>query len=118
MRKKSALIALVILALGLIGTSLSTLYKQNEHVGDITARIVTFKVSYGFPLSWYGYSRTSMGMPTFSPIPEIYWFSLESLLLDAAFWFAISFSVCIATMKSVNMLRKARASKILSVIDI
>ncbi len=46
------------------------------------------------------------------------WFSLESLLLDAAFWIAITFFVSIATMKLVNILHKTRASKNLSVINI
>jgi hypothetical protein len=115
MRKKSALIALVILALGLIGTSLSTLLKQNEYIGYPPK--VTVKESYGFPRGWYGYSHIEQMMPVLHP-EMVYWFSLGSLLLDAAFWIAISFFVCIATMKSVNMLRKTRASKILSVINI
>jgi hypothetical protein len=118
MRKKSVLIALVILAIGLIGTGLSILYVQNEfigvHIGDPSVGI--WKFSYGFLLSWYGYSQAVVLAPI--PTPKTYWFSLESLLLDAAFWVAISFSLCIATMKSVNMLSKTRASKKLSVINI
>jgi hypothetical protein len=119
MRKKSALIALAILALSLIGTSLSALYQQqDEQTTEITAdeHMSTFKVSHGLPVGWYGYTQTRWWSTSHTNIPynppEIYWFSLESLLLDAAFWFAISFFVCIATMKSVNKLRKTRASKI------
>jgi hypothetical protein len=124
MRKKTALMILIILGFGLIGTSLSTLYTQNEFNRDIkaTTRNDTFKVSHGFPVGWYGYTQTSIWYlfhwtpPSISP--KIYWFSPESLLLDAAFWLAISFFVCVATMKSVNILHKRRASKNLSVIDI
>jgi hypothetical protein len=114
MRKKSALIALVILAFGLIGTALSTLYVQNEfllhtvHFGDPSAE--AWKFSYGFPLGWYGYSQQQVWSA--NPIPKFYWFSLGSLLLDAAFWVAISFFVSLAAIKSVNILRKTRASKI------
>jgi hypothetical protein len=117
MRKKSALIALAILALGLIGTGVSIIYVQNEfigvHVGDPS--VGTWKFSYGFPLSWYGYSQAVVRVPTTTP--KTYWFSLESFLLDAAFWIAISFFTCIATMKSVSMLHKTRTSKNLSVIN-
>jgi len=124
MRKKSALIALVILALGLIGTGLSALYQQQGwQTTEITEDeyMSTFKVSHSFPLSWYGYTQTRMWSTSHTNIPynppEVYWFSLESLLLDAAFWVAISFFVCIATMKSVNILRKTEASKNLSVVN-
>jgi hypothetical protein len=115
MRKKTVLIALTILALGLIGTGLSTLYTQNEYIGY--PPIVTVKESYGFPLGWYGYSHIETMIYTFHP-PEIYWFSLGSLLLDATFWIAISFFVSFTAMKSVNMSHKTRASKNLSVINI
>jgi hypothetical protein len=50
--------------------------------------------------------------------PFGYWFSLESLILDAAFWFAISFFACLVTMKSVKILRKTIASKILPSINV
>jgi hypothetical protein len=113
MRKKSVLLALVILTLGLVGTGLSALYQQNEQI-DRTLLGFTHKVSYGFPLAWHGYSFT-IGAVHF---PEIYWFSLGSLLLDAVFWVAISFFVCTATMKSVSILQKTRASRNLSVINI
>ena len=125
MRKKSALIALVILALGLVGTVLSTLYMQNEFIGEATpaGAVGTFKVFYGFPISWYGYSVTDTigGFTTHFwgiSLPKIYWFSVGSLLLDAAFWIAISSFACIAIIKSVNILHKARASKNLSVINV
>jgi hypothetical protein len=107
MRKKSLLIALAILALGLIGTSFSELYVQNQIVHATNED--TVNVSYGFPLSWHGYSQSYLHRMIAVSFPENYWFSLESLLLDAAFWFAISFFLCIATMKSVNILHKTRA---------
>jgi hypothetical protein len=115
MRKKTVLIALIILALGLIGTGFSALYEQGEFIVT-NFPMGTRKVSYGFPLMWYGYSYAVVMFPVSTP--RLYWFSLESLLLDAAFWFAISFVVCIATMKSVNMLHRTRVSKNLSVINI
>jgi len=116
MRKKNALIVLVILALGLVGTVLSTLYQQNELI-DMTASKSTLKVSYGFPLGWHGYSLIYRGWSPWG-FPSEYWFSLGSLLLDATFWIAISFLVSLAAMKSVSILRKTRASKNLSVINI
>ena len=121
MRKRTLLVALAILEVGLIGTGFSTLYKQNEYVEDITANRVMVKVSYGFPPGWYGYSNTRdivFQKHTYFWDSGIHWFSSESLLLDAVFWFAISFFVCIATMKLVNMLHKKGASKNLSVINI
>jgi hypothetical protein len=104
------LVAVAILALGVIGTSLSTLYKQNEYIGY--PPMVTFKESYGFPLGWHGYSVTEGSAIPVIPPPLTYWFSLESLLLDAAFWFAISFFACVATMKSVKVLLRTIASKV------
>ena len=106
MRKKSVLIALVILAFGLVGTGLSTLYKQNEQIA-ITLMGFTQKVSYGFPLGWYGYSFAVTGIPRndYWGLPPLsYWFSLESLLLDVAFWFAISFFVSFVALKSARAL--------------
>jgi hypothetical protein len=114
MRKRTLLIALVILALGLIGTGLSALYQQNERI-HITTMGFTRKVSYGFPLSWYGYSDTR---GIWVPFSMTNWFSLESLVLDAVFWFAISFFVSLGAIKSVNILHKRVASKNLSVINI
>jgi len=108
MRKKSALFALMILALGLVGIGLSTLYMQEGYSGN--EPFVTVKRSYGFPFGWYGYSFTTVIAPVH--VPEIYWFSLGSLLLDAAFWFAISFFVSIAAIKSaraLNLIAKTRA---------
>ena len=112
MRKRTLLVALTILALGLIGTGLSALYERDEFILT-NFPMGTRKISYGFPLGWQGYSIVEVGIP--DATPEIHWFSLGSLLLDAAFWFAISFFVYIAELKSVNMLHKKRASKNLSV---
>ena len=110
------LISVITLALGVIGTGLSTLLERNERIESS----VIFKASYGFPLAWHGYSQNyslqSAGWGPYIP-PKIYWLSLGSLLLDAVFWFAISFFVCLAVVKSTTTVRKA-ASKILSVIDI
>lgn len=114
MRNKSALIALVILALGLVGASLSTLYEHDEYSGLLGG---TFKASYGFPLSWHGYS-TNYGVPMFNnnlqPVssPVFYWFSLEAFLLDVAFWFGISFFVSLVAIKvarALNLVEMARA---------
>ena len=116
MRKKTVLIALAILALGLTGTGFSTLYRQSGYIGD--PPVVTFKVSLGFPLGWYGHSHTEGSAIPVNGYPETYWFSLGSFLLDATFWVATSSFVCIAAMKSVNLLRKTRASKNLSATSI
>jgi hypothetical protein len=116
MRKKSVLTVLAILVLGLIGTSLSTIREQNEFITFDGGPMGTWKFSYGFPLSWYGYSQAVVLAPV--PTPKTYWFSLESFLQDAAFWVAISFFVSFAAIKSVNVFHKARASKNQSVINI
>ena len=113
MRNKSVLIILVILASGLIGTGLSALYTQKGYT--FTVMTSTLKVSYGFPLGWYGYSQTYGEFITFIPPPRIYWFLLESFLLDFALYFAVSFFVTFATIKSVKMARKTRTSENLSV---
>jgi hypothetical protein len=119
MRKRLLLIALAIIALGLIGTSLSTLYERSgaEFLGT-NFPYGPWKTSYGygFPISWYGYSFISIvvGQARLGPVaapPNVYWFSLVSLLLDVAFWFGISFFVSVAAMKSVNILLKRTASK-------
>jgi hypothetical protein len=116
MRKRTLLVALAILALGLIGTGISTLYRRNI-ITDFTGKQAVYKVSYGFPLGWYGHLHILGGIPIFLS-SETYWFSLESLLLDAAFWITISSIGCLAIIKSMNMLHKARASENLSVINI
>ena len=114
MRKKTALIVVVILAFGLVGTGLSALYKQNEGI-VITLMGFTRKESYGFPLGWYGYSFAVTGIPHkgYWGLPPLsYWFSLESLLLDVAFWFAVSFFVSFAAIKSaraLNLVARIRA---------
>jgi drug/metabolite transporter (DMT)-like permease len=105
MRKRTLLIVLAVLVFGLVGTCLSILYKQSGWV-DFTGREATFRVSYGFPLGWYGHSHTEGGPIPVYGYPETYWFSLGSFLLDAVFWVAISFFVCIATMKSVKVLSR------------
>jgi len=111
MRKRLLLIALMILALGLIGTGLSTLYENDEPIeSQQPFPSAAFKVSYGIPLAWHGYSVAYTGWIPWGFLSE-YWFSLEYLLLDAAFWFAISFLVCVATLKSVSVLLKTIASK-------
>ena len=119
MRKKTVLIALVILALGLVGTGLSALYQQQDwQTTEITTDkyMGTFNVFYGFPLSWHGYAHTTIWYlshwnPPYNP-PKVYWFSLESLLLDVAFWFVISFFVSFVALKSaraLNLVARIRA---------
>jgi hypothetical protein len=105
------LIALIVLALGLVGASLSTLYEHDEYSGLIGG---TFKASYGFPLGWYGYSTNYGGAPLVIPLrpPVFYWFSLEAFLLDVAFWFGISFFVSLVAIKvarALNLVEMARA---------
>jgi hypothetical protein len=117
MRKKFVLIVLVILALGPIATSLSALYEQNEYFVNTVARKDTIRVSRGFPVGWYGYTQTDVwGEPShwYAPSipPKVYWFSVESLLMDVAFWVVISLFVSVVAIKSVralNLLVIARA---------
>jgi hypothetical protein len=107
MRKKTLFIVLVILTFGVIGTILSTFYEKSEYLGNNFPFGLT-KVSYGFPLAWRGYSYYVVTQgPRSAPMAN--WFSLESLLLDAVFWFVISFFVSISTVQLGNILRKTRA---------
>jgi hypothetical protein len=113
MRTRTLLIVLATLTFTVIGTILSSLHTE------IYQNFVIYRVSYGFPMGWYGYQiGGGFAQPILPALTETYWFSLESFLLDIAFWFAISSLVVIATIKSVNMLRKTRTSKKLSVINI
>jgi len=108
--RKTALIVLAILALGLVGASLSALCEYDERTGTLGG---TFKASYVFPLGWHGYS-TNYGGPLLRPRPHLdYWFSLESFLLDIAFWSAITSFAVFCTM-----FYKTRAFKKLSIIKI
>jgi hypothetical protein len=111
--RKTALIVLVILALGLIGASLSALYEHDERFGTMLGG--TFKASYGFPFGWHGYSDGYGPLRVFpsTPPPVDYWFSLESFLLDIAFWSAIS-SLAVFT----TMFHKTKTFKKLSAINI
>lgn len=110
MRKRPFVIVLIILAFAVIGTVLSTLYTSEYR------DFVVHNISYGLPISWHGHEL--VGGPAYPGfVHELYWFSLESFLLDIAFWFAISSLVVIAAMKSMNILRKTRASKKLSAIN-
>jgi len=110
MRKKTVLIVFAILAFGVMGTILSTFIERSEYLGNSFPFGLT-KVSYGFPLAWRGYSYWVLMQPILvAPFPD--WFSLESLLLDAVFWFGISFFVNIAATQSDKVLRKTRAPMI------
>jgi hypothetical protein len=112
MRKRTLLIALAVIGLGLIFTGLSGLYTVFQLPENLWSGIS--KISYGFPFGWYGYFKR--GHPDgFLPV---YWFSLESFLLDTAFWLGISTFGCFAIIKSMNMVHKARASKTLFVVNI
>lgn len=117
MRKRTILVALAVIAVGLIATGVSTLYERREFIGDYNpAGAGMSEFSYGFPLGWYGYSQ-AVGI-IFSFSPKLYWFWIEPFLLDAAFWIAISAIGCLVIIKSMNMLHKTRASKNLSVINV
>jgi hypothetical protein len=119
-RKRTVfLVVLTTLALGLVGTSLSTLYEQDVLMLPKNQETITFKVSYGFPFAWHGYSITEPNFPphmpgaTYNPTYNpTYWFSLESISLDGLFWFTISFFVSATAVKSVQMLLKTIASKV------
>jgi len=88
MKIKPFLIFLVILALGFISTLVSGLYGKN------LSTIGVSKIGYGFPLSWHGHSWIVYpGMPT------VYWFSLESFVLDTAFWCLIFASLTLISFK-------------------
>lgn len=105
MRKKSVLVALAIFALGLTGMGLSTLYSQNKYIEYTTTNKVTFGVSYGFPLGWHGHTVTdTRGNRFWGLPPEVYWFSLESLLANITFWFVISSFVSLSAIKSARAL--------------
>jgi hypothetical protein len=103
MRKRTLLIVLSILLLGSLGTILSSFYLS------IYANFVVYKTSYGFPIGWHGHE--SAGGVALEPFYDADWFSLESLLLDIAFWFAISSLAVVATIKAVSMLHKRRMER-------
>jgi hypothetical protein len=104
MRKRALLVAIAVLALGLIGTVGSSLFQQPNEV--IFTPYYTVKASYGFPLSWHGYSEQIVSLDG----KAIYWYSVEYLLIDTGLWFAVSFFVCIAILKTASILRNRRAS--------
>jgi hypothetical protein len=75
MRNKLVLIVFVILASGFVATLVSGFYEQNLSTLGVS------KFGYGLPLSWHGNSWI-----VYPTMPTVYWFSLESFILDAAFW--------------------------------
>jgi len=102
MRKRTLLTVLAILVLGSVGTILSTFYLS------VYQNFAVYRTSYGFPFGWHGHDLEA-GPATWIEMPiDVDWFSAEALLLDIAFWFAISSVMVIATLKSVNV---ARAGK-------
>jgi hypothetical protein len=106
MRKRIVLIVLTILGLGLVATGLSSLYRQDEYT-NFTGRLATYKVFYGFPVGWYGYSELVGGAPILNPI-YVYWYSALSFLLDIAFWIAISSIGCFVILRSVSRLDRTK----------
>jgi len=114
MRKRMLLVALAIIGLGMIATGLSTLYRYRGYSGELP--VVTFTESRGFPMGWYGYSQIVEMMPTLHP--QVYWYSVGSLLLDAVFWIAISSIGYVAIVKSISMVHKKGATNNLSVINV
>jgi hypothetical protein len=118
MMKRTLLVALIVFAFGLIGTGLSMFYTRSESVPmSYTGNTRLDRVSYGFPISWCGFQKQ---IDTFEGITMIWntWNSPEFFLADAVFWIALSFFICTAAMKLVNMTQRRRASKNLSVINI
>jgi len=115
MRKKIVLIALVILAFGLIGTSLSSLCENQNEMIEVRPFAPNHWVSFGFPVSWHGYREQIY--------PEVerfrfYWFSLGSFLVNTVFWIAVSTLGYFVIAITINISHKARASKNLPVINI
>ena len=103
MKKRTLLIVLAILLLASVGTILSSFYLS------IYQNFVVYKTSYGFPIGWHGHE--SAGGVALEPFYDADWFSLESLFLDIAFWFAISSLPVVATIKAVSMLHKGRMDR-------
>jgi hypothetical protein len=75
MRTKPVLVALLIITLGIIATLISGLYEQNLSKEGLS------KMGYGLPLIWHGHSWI-----VYPDMPTVYWYSLESFVLDTAFW--------------------------------
>lgn len=116
MRERTLLIVLMVLALGLVETGLSSLYTQST-IDKLGGTIYIIRVSCGFPFIWYGYETIhQLHMFPQESLPE-YWYSLELLLIDAAFWIAISSIACFVAIRAMNMSHKRKSSK-LSVINI
>jgi hypothetical protein len=114
MGKKTVLIGLVILVLGLVGAGFSALYQRNEFIRDPrhnSPSVGTIKVYYGFPLAWYGYTEGGIGFWGYTI--KVYWFSLGSFLVNTLFWSAVGLFVSFAAIKSaraLNLVGMARAS--------
>jgi hypothetical protein len=89
MRARIALTALVISVLGLIATFASGLYEQ-----DLSRGVGVSRIGYGFPLSWHGHSWV-----VYPGNPTIYWFSLESFVLDTVFWCLILASLTLVAFR-------------------
>jgi len=106
--RKTLLIALILVAACLIGTGFSSLYQKEDYPAGLHG---TWMTSYGFPAAWHGYSWNEGPIPLFRETPT-YWFSLESLLLDALFWFGISFVAYVVPMKSFRTFGRTLVSKL------
>jgi hypothetical protein len=91
MRIELILIVPAISALGFIATLVSGLYQQNLSTLGVS------KIGYGFPLSWHGNSWI-----VYPGMPVAYWFSLESFVLDTAFWCLI---FAVLTLVSLRWLK-------------
>jgi hypothetical protein len=102
MRNRTLPIVLAILVFGSAGTVLSTFYLS------IYQNFVVYKTSYGFPFGWHGHDTEGGHIGSWI---DVDWFSLEPLLLDIAFWFAISSITVIATIKAVDMLPQEKNGK-------
>jgi len=99
MRKRTLLIVLAIFVFGSVGTILSSFYFS------LYQDFVVYKTSYGFPIGWHGHDTEGGHIGSWI---DVDWFILESLLLDIAFWFAISLLAVVATIKAVNILHTRR----------
>lgn len=106
------------MVLGSVGTILSSFYSSlYQDFVVYRARALT---SYGFPFGWHGHELAVGPAHILDPggFPsDVDWFSLEALLLDIAFWFAISSLAVVATIKAVNMLHKRRMNGTKDIMD-
>jgi hypothetical protein len=121
MKKRTVQALWTALVFGAIGMSLSILHQEQWVMPSSLTQTTSYYVSYGYPTDCYGYKGYFHNSATEHSTETHYWFSLESFMYDAAFWFALSFFGVWGTwgvIDTAKSLQKRRASKNLSVINI